>query len=118
MKVLKVVLMVLTVGAVAAAATGQTDPLKGEGSVVLFSYGGSWTEGFQKSVTESFTRDTGIGVVDAVGDFSETQIKAMFAAKSMKWDFAEVQASLYPNMSEAGMFEKIDYSIWNPAELQ
>jgi putative spermidine/putrescine transport system substrate-binding protein/mannopine transport system substrate-binding protein len=118
MKALKVVLAVLMIGGLAAVAAGQSDPLKGEGSVVLFSYGGSWTEAFHKSTTEPFTHDTGIAVVDAVGDFSETQIKAMFAAKSMKWDFAEVQAALYPTMSEAGMFEKIDYSIWNPTDLQ
>lgn len=56
------------------------DRLAGNGDVVVFSYGGSFTEGIRRTVYESFTKATGIKVVDVVADLAEPQVKAMHHA--------------------------------------
>jgi len=43
------------------------EKLAGSGEVV-FSYGGSFTQGVRRSVYEPFTKATGIKVVDVVAD--------------------------------------------------
>lgn len=47
------------------------EKLAGSGEVVVFSYGGSFTEGVRRSVYEPFTQATGIKVVDVVADLAE-----------------------------------------------
>jgi spermidine/putrescine-binding protein len=102
---------------VITATAKPPSPFTGTGHVVIMTYGGSWTVNMRKSVHDPFTQETGISVIDATADFSEAQIKAMFEAGNMQWDFAEIQAVKYPEMHEAGMFEKIDYSIWTEEAL-
>lgn len=103
---------------VVEATAAPADPLAGEGVVVIYSWGGSATEGLRKNVYASFTEDTGISVVDVYADFSEAQVKAMVEAGNVTWDIAAPQAHLYPEMSEAGMFEEIDYSLWREEDIE
>jgi len=60
-----------------AKATGAwaQEKLAGSGEVVVFSYGGSFTEGIRRYVYEPFTKATGIKVVDVVADLAEPQSK-------------------------------------------
>ncbi|MET4236191.1 spermidine/putrescine-binding protein [Bradyrhizobium sp. LA6.10] len=94
------------------------EKLAGSGEVVVFSYGGSFTEGIRKQVYEPFTKATGISVVDVTADFSEPQVRAMNQAGRVDWDTAFIQAYNYPAMHEAGMFLPIDYSLWDDESLQ
>jgi putative spermidine/putrescine transport system substrate-binding protein/mannopine transport system substrate-binding protein len=100
------------------AFQGSEDPLAGEGEVVVYSNGGSFTEGVRREVFEPFTELTGIEVIDVTADFAEPQVKAMFEAGNISWDTAFIQASLYPEMHAAGMFEPIDYGIWDEESLE
>lgn len=94
------------------------DPLVGEGQVVVYSNGGSFTEGVRREVFEPFTALTGIEVIDVTADFAEPQVKAMFEAGDIAWDTAFIQASLYPEMHAAGMFEPINYDLWDEESLE
>ncbi|OSI71036.1 hypothetical protein [Bradyrhizobium canariense] len=98
----------------ATAAFGQ-EKLVGTGEVVVFSYGGSFTE----NVFVPFTKATGIRVVDVTADFAEPQIKAMSAAKRVDWDIASISPffSGYVEIQQAGTYEPIDYSLWDDEAL-
>ncbi|MCK1680155.1 ABC transporter substrate-binding protein [Bradyrhizobium sp. 147] len=100
-----------------ASRAWAQEKLAGRGEVVVFSYGGSFTQGIRKYVYEAFTKATGIAVVDVTGDFAEPQVRAMNEAGRMDWDLAFIDAQTYPAMSEAGMFEPIDYSLWDAESL-
>lgn len=109
----------MAVPAIARVGTAfAQEKLSGSGEVVVYSYGGSFTEGARRYVFDPFTKATGIKVVDVVADFSEPQIRAMFRAGRVDWDTAYVSSTNYPAMSESGMFEPIDYNLWDQESLQ
>lgn len=80
------------------------EKLTGRGEVVVFSYGGSYTQGVRKSVYEPFTKATGIAVVDVTADIAEPQVRAMNRAGRVDWDVALIDGQNYPTMHEAGFF--------------
>lgn len=94
------------------------DKLAGSGQVVVYSYGGSFTEGVRRYVYDPFTKATGIKVVDVVADFAEPQIKAMHQTGRVDWDLGYVSPTNYPAMHEAGMFVPIDYSLWDEEAIE
>ncbi|MGY3361916.1 spermidine/putrescine-binding protein [Bradyrhizobium sp. GM0.4] len=59
-----------------ATAAWAQEKLAGSGEVVVFSYGGSYTQGVRKNVYEPFTKATGIAVVDVTADIAEPQVRA------------------------------------------
>ncbi|MBT1517381.1 ABC transporter substrate-binding protein [Bradyrhizobium sp. SRL28] len=101
----------------ATTAWAQEKLAGSSGEVVVYSYGGSFTEGARRYVFDPFTKATGIKVVDVVADYAEPQIKAMSRAGRVDWDTAYLIATNYPAMHEAGMFEPIDYSLWDQESL-
>ncbi|MDF0523435.1 hypothetical protein P0R31_40445 [Bradyrhizobium yuanmingense] len=101
-----------------STAAWAQEKLAGSGEVVVFSYGGSFTEGVRRSVYEPFTKATGIKVVDVVADLAEPQVKAMHQAGRVDWGIAYVEAEAYPAMHKAGMFEPMDYSLWDQEALE
>lgn len=98
----------------ATAALGQ-EKLAGTGEVVVYSYGGSFTENLRKYVSDPFTKATGIRVVDVTADLAEPQIKAMHEARRVDWDAAFVTPHVpgYSELSQVGAFMPIDYSLWD-----
>lgn len=100
------------------APANSQEKLKGSGSVIAYSYGGSATAGIRKNVFEPFTQETGITVVDVIADNSEPQLRAMHQAGRMDWDVTFVDPQNHPAMSQAGMFEPIDYSLWDAESLE
>jgi putative spermidine/putrescine transport system substrate-binding protein/mannopine transport system substrate-binding protein len=94
------------------------EKLAGRGEVVVFSFGGSYTQGMRKYIYEPFTKATGISVIDVTADYSEPQLKAMNQAGRVDWDLAVVRASHFTDMRDAGMFLPIDYSLWDDEALQ
>ncbi|SCB56146.1 putative spermidine/putrescine transport system substrate-binding protein [Bradyrhizobium shewense] len=103
----------------ATAAFGQ-EKLAGTGEVVVYSYGGSYTENLRKYVSDPFTKATGIRVVDATADNAEPQIKAMREAGRVDWDVAIVNPFFpaYLELQQAGAFMPIDYSLWDDEALK
>ncbi|MGY4408184.1 ABC transporter substrate-binding protein [Bradyrhizobium sp. USDA 3315] len=94
------------------------EKLAGSGEVIVFSYGGSFTEGARRYVFDPFTKATGIKVIDVTADFAVPQVKAMIRAGRVDWDTAFVEAQNYPEMHEAGAFEPLDYSLWDQESLE
>lgn len=94
------------------------EKLAGSGEVVAFSYGGSWTDGLRRYVYEPFTKATDITVVNVTADAATTQLMAMSKAGRMDWDIAYLGHEVYPAMREAGLFEPIDYGLWNQESLE
>ncbi|PJG50314.1 hypothetical protein CVM73_37015 [Bradyrhizobium forestalis] len=103
----------------ATEAFGQ-EKLAGSGEVVVYSYGGSFTENLRKYVSDPFTKATGIRVVDVTADNSEPQIKAMHEAGRVDWDVAFVNAfwPAYLELQQAGAFMPIEYSLWDDEDLR
>lgn len=93
------------------------EKLAGSGEVVIYSYGGSFTDGVRRHVYEPFTKATGIRVVDVTGDSAEPQIKSMHQAGRVDWDIALVTAPNLPELDQAGTFMPIDYSLWDDDAL-
>lgn len=109
----------MTIPAVARATVAYAaERLTGTGEVVVFGYGGSWSEAFRKSVLDPFTTATGIKVVDVTADHPEPQIKAMNMAGRVDWDIAGIDGQNFPEMDKAGMFAPIDYSLWDEDSLK
>ncbi|SCB55708.1 putative spermidine/putrescine transport system substrate-binding protein [Bradyrhizobium shewense] len=102
----------------ATAAFGQ-EKLAGNGEVVVYSYGGSFTENLRKYVSDPFTKATGIKVVDVTADLAEPQVKAMNQAGRVDWDIALVSPLVpaYLDLHQAGAFVSIDYSLWDDEAL-
>ncbi|MCP3371804.1 ABC transporter substrate-binding protein [Bradyrhizobium cajani] len=99
-------------------AAWAVEKLAGSGEVVVYSYGGSFTENVRRYVYEPFTKATGIKVIDVVADLSEPQIKAMNQAGRIDWDVAYLVSHNYPAMHQAGMFVPIDYNLWDQESLE
>lgn len=109
----------LSVSCVAEATRAWAEErLAGTGEVVVFSWGGAFTDGVRRNVYEPFTKATGIKVVDVVADLAEPQVKAMHQAGRVDWDIAYVATGKYPEMHESGMFVPIDYSLWDQESLE
>ncbi|MET4323949.1 ABC transporter substrate-binding protein [Bradyrhizobium sp. RT5a] len=105
------------VAANTTVAFGQ-EKLAGTGEVVVYSYGGSYTENLRKYVLDPFTKATGIKVVDVTADLAEPQVKAMHQAGRVDWDVAMITSPAYPELHEVGIFEPIDFSLWDGEALK
>ncbi|MDH2356506.1 ABC transporter substrate-binding protein [Bradyrhizobium sp. SSUT112] len=116
---LKSTVALLSVPFVAEATCAWArEKLAGTGEVVVFSWGGSFTDGVRRYVYEPFTKATGIKVADVVADLAEPQVKAMHEVGRVDWDIAYVAPMNYPEMHERGMFVPIDYSFWDQESLE
>lgn len=54
-----------------ASPVWAQETLAGAGEVVVFSYGGSFTEGIRRYVYEPFTKESGIAVLEVVAVLAE-----------------------------------------------
>lgn len=117
--ILKGAAAALAIPAVLRATTAWAqEKLAGSGEVVVYTVGGSFSDGLRKAVSVPFTEATGIKVSEVVADFAEPQVRAMHAAGRVDWDIASIQASFYPTMHKDGMFLPIDYSLWDEESLE
>jgi len=101
-----------------ATAAWAQERLAGSGEVVVFSYGGSYTQAVRKYVYEPFTKATGIAVIDVTADIAEPQVRAMTRAGRVDWDVALIDGQNYPTMHDAGLFQSIDYGLWDDEALK
>src|SRR5207302_292119 len=89
------------------------DKLAGSGEVVVHSYGGSYTEGFRRYVTDPFSKATGIKVVEVTNPSSEAPFLAMVRAGKVDWDFTMCSAVRHGEFSQSGWLTPFDYSLWD-----
>lgn len=115
--VLRAAVAVAGLPLIGTGAYGQ-DKLSGRGEVVVFSYGGAYTQALRKNVYEPFTKATGITVVDVTADLAEPQVRAMKQAGRVDWDIACIDGRRIPSMREGEMFVPIDYSLWDDESLR
>lgn len=101
-----------------ATSAWAQEKLAGSGEVVVFGFGGAFTEGTRRYVYDPFTKATGIKVVDVTADLAKAQMLAMHQAGRMDWDIGQIDAAGYPEMQKAGMFLPIDYSLWDQESLE
>jgi len=101
-----------------ATSAWAVEKIAGTGEVIVYSYGGSFTERVRQYVYEPFTKATGIRVVDVTADLAEPQVKAMNSAKRVDWDVAFATMPGYPELREAGVLLPIDYSLWDDEALK
>lgn len=90
---------------------GVPDELKGDGEVVVVSWGGALQEAQREAYFKPFEELTGIKVVESEGP-DTAKIKAMVDTDTVQWDV--VQYSRYNVMeleAEGDYWEEIDYSL-------
>jgi putative spermidine/putrescine transport system substrate-binding protein len=108
------------VGAQDATPTSELPPiteipenLKGEGEVVVASWGGTFQAAQRQAYFEPFQELSGITVVEAEGP-SIAQVQAMVDTGNIEWDVVEVGRGDVINLERKGDYwEPIDYSLFD-----
>ncbi|MCM2293974.1 ABC transporter substrate-binding protein [Allorhizobium sp. BGMRC 0089] len=84
--------------------------------MVFTSWGGT-TQDVQKSAwADKFTAKTGIKVLED-GPTDYGKIKAMVEAKNVSWDVVDVEGDYAIQAGEAGLLDKLDFSVIDKANL-
>src|SRR5215204_756046 len=87
--------------------------LKGEGEVVVASWGGTFQAAQRQAYFEPFQELSGITVVEAEGP-SIAQVQAMVDTGNIEWDVVEVDRAGVMNLEQKGDYwEPIDYSLFD-----
>ncbi len=84
--------------------------------MVFTSWGGTTQDAQKQAWAEPFTKDSGVNVVqDGPTDYGK--IKAMVEAGSVNWDVVDVEFDYAVQAGEAGLLEKLDFSIIDRSSL-
>ncbi len=84
--------------------------------MVFTSWGGTTQDAQSVSWAESFTAETGINVTqDGPTDYGK--IKAMVEAGNVNWDVVDVEGDYAVQAGNAGLLEKLDFSIIDKTKL-
>lgn len=95
------------------AITEIPDNLKGEGEVVVASWGGTFQAAQRQAYFEPFQELSGITVIEAEGP-SIAQVQAMVDTGNIEWDVVEVGRGDVINLERKGDYwEPIDYSLFD-----
>jgi putative spermidine/putrescine transport system substrate-binding protein len=87
--------------------------LKGEGEVVVASWGGTFQEAQRQAYFEPFQELSGITVIEAEGP-SVAQVQAMVDTGNIEWDIVEVDRASVINLERKGDYwEEIDQSLFD-----
>ena len=108
------------VGAQDATPTSELPPiteipenLKGEGEVVVASWGGTFQAAQRQAYFEPFQELSGIKVIETEGP-SIAQVQAMVDTGNIEWDVVEVGRGDVINLERKGDYwEPIDYSLFD-----
>ena len=108
------------VGAQDATPTSELPPiteipenLKGEGEVVVASWGGTFQAAQRQAYFEPFQELSGITVIEAEGP-SIAQVQAMVDTGNIEWDVVETGRGDVINLERKGDYwEPIDYSLFD-----
>ena len=84
-------------------------------SIVFTSWGGT-TQDAQKVYAQSFTKKTGIHVMqDGPTDYGK--LKAMVESGNVNWDVVDVEGDYAVQAGKAGLLDKLDFSIIDKSKL-
>src|SRR5690606_24760756 len=92
----------------AGAEAQSTDVLKGSGSVVVSTWGGSYTDAQVEAFFAPFTEATGIEVI-TTGTPSAAKLKVMHESGNVEWDIVDAEAQMMYAAIEDGALAPIDY---------
>jgi putative spermidine/putrescine transport system substrate-binding protein len=93
--------------------TDFPEALKGEGEVVVASWGGTFQEAQRVAYFQPFEELSGITVVEAEGP-SIAQVQAMVDTGNIEWDVVEVDRASVINLARKGDYwEEIDQSLFD-----
>lgn len=79
------------------------------GQVVIVSFGGTYQDALRKAFFESFSKETGIRVVEQ-SPFNLAKIKAMVATGNTEWDVVDTPGSAFATLVDQKLVEPIDYT--------
>jgi putative spermidine/putrescine transport system substrate-binding protein len=98
----------LVLGAFALLLPHPASHGQDRGQVVIVSFGGTYQDALRKAIFESFSRDTGIKVVEQ-SPFSLAKIKAMVGTGNTEWDVVDTPGSAFYTLVDQKLLEPIDY---------
>lgn len=84
--------------------------------IIVASYGGRMQDSQRAAYFEPFTKETGIGVTDATG-ITLAKVRAMVASRNVEWDAFLATHEELEALAEAGLLEKLDYSLLDKATM-
>lgn len=94
----------------APMVTGPSRAAAPSNSLTMVSYGGSYEEAFVRTVTNPFTKETGIEV-KFVNAPDLSKVKAMLLTGNIEWDIYVGSGTWLASGSKQGLWEKFDPSI-------
>ncbi|HWN91105.1 MAG TPA: extracellular solute-binding protein, partial [Verrucomicrobiae bacterium] len=112
---LGVALLGLAVGSLVVAPRGAVGQDKGK--VVVQIGGGDWADANFEAYVAPFEKETGIKVVAVRDWMSIAKLKLMVESKKVELDVADIPRLHYLSAVKANYLEKIDYNVYNKAEL-
>lgn len=92
------------------ALSQSTEVLKGSGSVVVSTWGGSYTDAQVKAFFTPFTKATGIDVV-TTGTPDAAKLKLMHKSGNVEWDIVDAEAQMMYAAAADGALAPIDYDL-------
>ncbi|WP_157961784.1 ABC transporter substrate-binding protein [Acuticoccus kandeliae] len=92
------------------ALAQSTDALKGSGSVVVSTWGGSYTDAQVAAFFAPFTEATGIEVV-TTGTPDAAKLKLMHESGNVEWDVVDAEAQMMEIAKADGALAPIDYDL-------
>ncbi|MCA9860915.1 MAG: hypothetical protein KC438_14395, partial [Thermomicrobiales bacterium] len=93
--------------------TDFPENLKGEGEVVVASWGGTFQAAQREAYFEPFQELSGITVIEAEGP-SIAQVQAMVDTGNIEWDVVQLDRASVMNLEQKGDYwEPIDYSLFD-----
>ncbi len=94
----------------AGAALAQAEVLAGSGSVVVSTWGGSYTDAQVEAFFAPFTAATGIEVI-TTGTPDAAKLKLMHDSGNVEWDIVDAEAPMMYSAIADGALEPIDYDL-------
>ncbi|WP_312794625.1 ABC transporter substrate-binding protein [Tianweitania sp.] len=105
----KIAIGVMLAGLVSAGSASAQD-------MVFTSWGGTTQDAQQKHWAEGFTSGTGVQVTqDGPTDYGK--LKAMVGAGNATWDVVDVEGDYAVQAGDAGLLEKLDFSVIDKSKL-
>ncbi|MCL6444592.1 MAG: ABC transporter substrate-binding protein [Alicyclobacillus sp.] len=95
-----------------AKLTSETD----KGPITFVSWGGTTQQAQQKYWADTFTKKTGISVIQA-GPTDYGKFKAMVESHNVSWDVVDVEADFAYKAAKEGLLEPLNFQIINYKHL-
>lgn len=98
----------------AVVAFSLIAPMAHAESIVLANYGGAWANLLTRVCTDSFTKQTGIGVTQAATGDSLAQIRVQQTTGNILWDISPTEGVSLPVSQRSNWLQPIDWKVVDP----